>query len=90
MLLLVCEDLLDEVSRSGIMSGCGGLGGCIELRASVALQCHVVVENLAHSCTDGERPMVNAGAPPRSTSRLRSVRIAIGSAVLPRIAPARP
>ena len=56
MLLLVCEDLLDKISCGGIVSGCGGLGGCIELRASMALQCHVVDENLAHSCTDGERP----------------------------------
>src|SRR6266849_4943287 len=55
MLLLVCEDLLDKISRGGIMSRCGGLGGCIELRTSMALQSHVVVENLAHGCTDGER-----------------------------------
>src|SRR5882762_7577546 len=55
MLLLVCEDLLDKISRGGIMSRRGGLGGCIELRASMALQSQVVVENLAHGCTDGER-----------------------------------
>src|SRR5882724_4489302 len=55
MLLLVCEDLLDEISRGGIMSRCGSLGGRIELRASMALQSHVIVENLAHGCTDGER-----------------------------------
>src|SRR5580704_238012 len=55
MLLLVCEDLLDKISRGGIVSRCGGLGGCIELRAGMALQSHVVVENLAHGCTDGER-----------------------------------
>jgi len=53
MLLFVCEDLLDEISGGGIMSDSGGFRGCVELRASMALQRHVVVENLAHGYTDG-------------------------------------
>jgi hypothetical protein len=55
MLLLVGENLLDKTSRGCIMSHRDGLSGSIELRASMALQCHVVIEHLAHRCTDGER-----------------------------------
>src|ERR1700681_2088707 len=55
MLLFVCEDLLDEISGGGIMSDSGDFRGCVELRASMALQPHVVVENLAHGYTDGGR-----------------------------------
>jgi hypothetical protein len=54
MLLLIHEDLLDQIAGSGIMSGCGGLGGSIELRPSMALQLHVVAENLAYGCSDGD------------------------------------
>jgi hypothetical protein len=61
MLLLVCKDLLDEISRGGIMSRRGGLSSCIELRASVALQRHIVVEDLAYGCTDGECPNRECG-----------------------------
>src|ERR1700736_703382 len=56
MLLFVCKDLLDEIAGGGIVCGSGGLGGCVELRASVALQRHVVVEDLAHGNCDGGHP----------------------------------
>src|SRR5258708_39471049 len=53
MLLLICEDLLDDIAGSGIVSGSCGLGRCVELRASMTLQPHVVVEDLAHGYADG-------------------------------------
>ncbi len=55
MLLLICEDLLDDIAGSGIVSGSSSLGRCIELRASMALKPHVVVEDLAHGYTNGGR-----------------------------------
>ena len=55
MLLFVCQDLLDEIAGGGIVSGSGGLGGCVELRASMPLHGHVVVENFAHGYPDGRR-----------------------------------
>src|SRR5258708_7338987 len=56
MLLLVCENLLDEIAAGGIVSGRRCLRCRVEHGARMALQRHVVVEDLADCGANGWRP----------------------------------
>lgn len=55
MLFLVSENLLDEISRRGVMSRCSRLCGRIELLTSMPLQFHIVIEDFMDCGSDVER-----------------------------------
>src|SRR5882672_4284725 len=55
MLLLVCENLLDEIAAGGIVSGRRCLRRRVEQGTRMALQRHVVVEYLADRGANGWR-----------------------------------
>jgi len=78
MQFFVCKDLLDEIASGGVVSGCGRLGRSVEL--GFVLRC----SPMSLSRTSRRvAPMfgasiVNAGLPPSSTIRFRSVWIVTG------------